>query len=129
MVHTFIGADLEAVKQQVREPFLEYLRTHVKLYENPAMGREMGVDMNAVTEADKETLISFAFERFFHTGALMGTPETCWKMVDQLAAIGVDEVACLIDFARDREAIMASLREVASLKDAWNRRAAAVERD
>src|SRR5207245_11141351 len=57
----------------------------------------------------RSLLLSFAFKRYFETSGLFGTPEVCLRMVERLKAIGVDEVACLIDFGVDFDSTMASL--------------------
>jgi hypothetical protein len=61
-------------------------------------------------------LLDLTFERYFHTAALMGTVDDCKDFVWQLKQIGVDEVACLIDFLDDYDGIMESLRYVDQLR-------------
>jgi natural product biosynthesis luciferase-like monooxygenase protein/non-ribosomal peptide synthase protein (TIGR01720 family) len=98
MLHTFVGEDLEQVRETVRRPFREYLRSSLDLIGN--LARSMGQDINAASfsEADMDALLEYAFERYFSTSSLMGTPETCLEMIARLKEIGVDEVGCLIDF-------------------------------
>ena len=38
------------------------------------------------------------FEDMFENRALLGTPERCISMIERVKAIGVNEVACLLDF-------------------------------
>ena len=47
-----------------------------------------------------------AFERYFGTAGLFGTPESCLATVDRLRGLGVDEIACLIDFGVDDDAVL-----------------------
>ena len=47
---------------------------------------------------ESDALLEHAFERYFETSGLFGTPDDCLALVDQLKGIGVDEIACLIDF-------------------------------
>jgi hypothetical protein len=63
-----------------------------------------------------EDLLDLTFERYFHTAALMGTVAGCTEFVWQLKEIGVDEVACLIDFLDDYDGIMDSLSYVDQLR-------------
>ena len=51
-----------------------------------------------LSDSDIEALLEHAFERYYETSGLFGTPEGCLAMVDRLKDIGVDEIACLIDF-------------------------------
>ena len=48
--------------------------------------------------AYRDQMAAFAFERYYRTSSLIGTPASCMKMIERLKEIGVDEVACLIDF-------------------------------
>jgi natural product biosynthesis luciferase-like monooxygenase protein len=114
MLHTHLGSDTQMVKQLVRAPFREYLRSAVNLEVAAAKGggtMSASLSMNAdrFNNDHTEELLDITFERYFKTAALMGTPEDCVPLVRDLARIGVDEVACLIDFLDDSEAILDSL--------------------
>jgi hypothetical protein len=64
-----------------------------------------------------DAIIDHAFEQYVETRALIGTPDTCLAMVQRLQEIGVDELACLIDFGVEYEATLRSLRHLTALKD------------
>jgi natural product biosynthesis luciferase-like monooxygenase protein len=121
MLHTFLGEDEALVKQQVREPLRNYLRTYVNQFDHVTPERR--THAGQVSDADKEMLLDGVFERYFATGALLGTPEKCTALVDRLQSIGVDEIACLIDFGLDAETVLASLPHLSQLK-AWYDRGA-----
>jgi natural product biosynthesis luciferase-like monooxygenase protein len=110
MLHTFVGDDEGAVKERVRAPFTAYLRTYFRQYES------MRVDAEGVTEADKDELMAAAFERYFESSTLMGTPAKCARLIDALAGIGVDEVACLVDFGVDAGPVLDSLKGLDELR-------------
>jgi natural product biosynthesis luciferase-like monooxygenase protein len=101
MVHTFIGDDADDVLEKVREPFTAYLRSHVGLMKTMVESLDLAIDINEPKWLDY--LASFAFERYSRQGALLGTPTSCLPLVERLAAIDVDEVACLIDFGVDAD--------------------------
>jgi natural product biosynthesis luciferase-like monooxygenase protein/amino acid adenylation domain-containing protein/FkbM family methyltransferase len=109
MLHTFVGAEREQVRELVRAPFCSYLRSSLDLVRNLADSAGQDIDAESFTAEDMDLLLSRAFERYFETSALFGTPDTCLRMVDQLSAIGVDEIACLIDFGVDVDSTIASL--------------------
>jgi surfactin synthase thioesterase subunit len=111
MLHTFIGEDMNLVRHKVRKPFTNYLESSVNLW------RHGITSLDGLDEKEKEHLLAYAFERYFQTSALIGTPESCQLMVQQLQAIGVDEIACLIDFGIDADAVMASLYSLKKLKE------------
>jgi hypothetical protein len=46
----------------------------------------------------------------------MGTPADCQRLVWQLKSIGINEIACLIDFIDDHEAVLESLEFVNELR-------------
>jgi natural product biosynthesis luciferase-like monooxygenase protein len=126
MLHTFVGTDLEQVRALVRKPFLEYLRVSTDLiqqarwdcpaFANKADCRSGPGDASDLSEADLEVLMDHAFDRYFTTSGLFGTPQTCLEMVDHLKAIGVDEVACLIDFGVEGDAVLEGLRHLDELR-------------
>ncbi len=137
MLHTFVGTDVERVKRVVRDPFMSYLRTSTDLvkkarWEFPAFARpgmappkpdESGLDDMS---AEEETaLMSAAFERYFRTHGLFGTPESCGEMIATLQDIGVNEVACLIDFGVDQDLVLESLTHLNTLRERSNAAAAA----
>ncbi len=116
MVHTFIGADLDEVRAKVREPFCSYLKSSYGLIKN--LARSLGRDMESdnFTQEDMDALLSHAFDRYFQTSGLMGTLSTCMEMVERIKATGVDELACLIDFGVETDAVLHSLQYLEKLK-------------
>ncbi|MFE9613503.1 MupA/Atu3671 family FMN-dependent luciferase-like monooxygenase [Streptomyces sp. NPDC006012] len=100
MVHTFVGASDNAVRDVVRAPFLAYLESSVDLWKNywPDLAKYQGVK-----------LLEYAFERYFRTSALLGSVDKCTAFADALAAAGVDEVASLIDFGAPDRATLDAL--------------------
>jgi natural product biosynthesis luciferase-like monooxygenase protein len=120
MLHTFVGNDLEAVREKVREPFCDYIKGFTDLLSN--LARSLNLKTTALTEDDLDALATHAFERYFGTSALFGTPHTCLKMIERLKEIGVDEVGCLIDFGVDEESVLESLSHLNELKELSNRR-------
>jgi natural product biosynthesis luciferase-like monooxygenase protein len=127
MLHTFIGADRETVRETVRRPFMQYLRSSVGLLTNLAKGLNLKVGREGLSEQDTDALLEFAFNRYFETSALFGTPTSCAPMIETLKTLGVDEVACLIDFGVEEEAVLASLDLLNELKELSNRPAERVE--
>jgi phthiocerol/phenolphthiocerol synthesis type-I polyketide synthase E len=110
MLHTFVGDDDVTVKEKVRAPFSNYLRTYFKQYGNVA----------GVTEADRDALMSAAFEKYYEASTLMGTQDKCARLLDTLVDIGVDEVACLVDFGVDNEAVLDSLTRLNELREQYS---------
>jgi natural product biosynthesis luciferase-like monooxygenase protein len=119
MMHTFIGEDAPAVLDKVKAPLTNYLKSHLSLIETGAQSLNLQVDISEADYREKyqDQMAAFAFERYYRTSSLIGTPTSCMKMVERLKAIGVDEVACLIDFGVDVDSVMESLSHLAVLKN------------
>jgi natural product biosynthesis luciferase-like monooxygenase protein/FkbM family methyltransferase len=114
MLHTFVGPDDAAVRETVRGPFTEYLRSSYGLVET--LAGSLGLATENLSAADMDALLAHAFERYFETSGLFGSPATCLRTLDRLRALGVDEIGCLIDFGIDVEITLAGLRDLASLR-------------
>jgi natural product biosynthesis luciferase-like monooxygenase protein/amino acid adenylation domain-containing protein len=110
MLHTFVGEEMEMVRQTVRPPFIEYLRSSVDLWQH------QWEDLAALSAQNQEQVLSYAFERYFQTHGLFGTPRTCMQMVDRLKDIGIDEIACLIDFGVDIDTVLDGLCSLNALR-------------
>ena len=112
MLHTFVGDDDDQVREVVREPMIDYLASALDLTEQAAWsfpafkerasatGQTLSQMFAAqsLTPEEKSGILNHAFERYFETSGLFGTLETCLAMVHRLKGIGIDELACLIDF-------------------------------
>ena len=109
MIHTFLGEETETVKEKVRQPFCNYLKTHYDLLENLAKGMGLDVSLKNFSEDDLDSLLLFGVEGFMKGRSLIGTPETCVPFIAKLEEIGINEVACLIDFVQDFDTVMESL--------------------
>jgi len=117
MLHTYLDHDVEAAREKVRLPFTNYLRSSIGLISNLVKSLNLPLDLKSMSEKDLDDLLDFAFARYFETSALFGTPESCGPMIDRLKAIGVDEVACLIDFGVDTDSVLASLGRLDRLRE------------
>jgi|HubBroStandDraft_1064217.scaffolds.fasta_scaffold00621_3 natural product biosynthesis luciferase-like monooxygenase protein len=122
MLHTFIGPDLDAVRETVRRPFQQYIRSAISLEMKAAAsgGAISGghrIENHEIPTDAMQDLLDVSFERYFRTAALMGTPETCLGFVHELEAIGVDEIACLVDFGVDADSVLGGMEYLNQLRD------------
>lgn len=118
-MHTFIGEDEALVKRQVKGPLSGYLKTFIA-QDQVLSKEETGVETKQISERDREEMINFAFERYFQQAALFGTPEKCARMVEWMQVVGVDEIACLVDFGVDHEAVRASFQHLSQLRERFS---------
>src|SRR4051812_10846424 len=113
MLHTFVWDNAGFVWEKVRRPFYEYLKAYRDLSTNGngSCKTVASKDLNS----DIDALLNNAVDRYLGTSGLFGTPEGCLQTIEKLKAIGVDEVACLIDFGVEPELVLSSLRHLNQL--------------
>ena len=61
-------------------------------------------------------MLEHAFERYYETSGLFGRPDQCVEFVEKLKAIGVDDVACLIDFGVPTDLTLKSLEHLDAVR-------------
>jgi natural product biosynthesis luciferase-like monooxygenase protein len=112
MLHTLLGPSDDEVRELIREPFSRYLASSLDLTSRSGPTTE-GID--EVTEEDGRMLLDRAFERYSRDSGLFGSPATARRTLATLAATGVDEVACLIDFGVDHASVLRGMDLIAAL--------------
>ncbi|HEV2437462.1 MAG TPA: amino acid adenylation domain-containing protein [Verrucomicrobiae bacterium] len=117
MLHTFVHEDEAEVRKIVRNPFREYLRSSVDLMKNFSREHRHSPSVNGSTGDWVDAVLERAVDRYFSSSALFGTPRDCRQMIERVHALGVDEVACLIDFGVDADSVLAGLRRLHELKE------------
>ncbi|ETX30431.1 MupA/Atu3671 family FMN-dependent luciferase-like monooxygenase [Roseivivax isoporae] len=126
MLHTFIAATREEAREIAREPMKDYLRSAAGLIKQyawafPAFKRPQGVetpmqlDLGSLSEDELEGILDFAFERYFTESGLFGTVEDALARVEAVRALGVGEIACLIDYGIAPDAVLEGLRPLADV--------------
>ena len=132
MLHTFVTDDDEKAKQLARGPFSNYLTMSYDLvkvapwmfpaFKQPSAangGSEattQAFDPERFDDNDMKALLDHAFDRYFDTAGLFGTPQRALKLVEQLKSIGATEVACLIDFGIDPDTVLENLKHLNELR-------------
>ena len=126
MLHTLIGEDREQVRELAREPMKAYLRSATALikeyawafpaFKKPAgANKAMDIDLRTLDADELDAIIEFAFLRYFDDSGLFGTVDDALARVRQLKAIGVDEIACLVDFGVPTEVALQALEPLADV--------------
>ncbi|QKW09062.1 LLM class flavin-dependent oxidoreductase [Streptomyces sp. NA04227] len=118
MLHTFLGADAGQAIEAARDPYCEYLKGNLGLLKGLASSRGRGdVDIQALPEEEMNQFVHFLYERFAAERSLIGSPESSLPLARRLAAIGVDELACLLDFGPPVDQVMAGLPSLDKLRE------------
>ncbi|MFD5075706.1 MupA/Atu3671 family FMN-dependent luciferase-like monooxygenase [Streptomyces sp. NPDC058371] len=114
MAHTYVGEDDAEVRRLAGAPLKTYLASYVR---QTAANRAADPGTVRLTDEQTALLAEFAFERYLSWGSLLGSPGHCAKMLADLADLGVDEIACFIDFGLGRDHVLAGLNRLAELKE------------
>ncbi len=115
MCHTFVAPDMETAQRLAKKPFCDYLKSSMPLLAGLAYSRGTEVDVNKLAAAELDEFVEFLYERFSTARALIGTPESCRPLLDSLAAAGVNEIACLLDFGPRNSEVLEHLPQLASM--------------
>ena len=126
LLHTYIAKDRDTAREVAREPMKNYLRSAADLIKQyawafPAFKKPEGatsskeLDLGSLEKDELEAILDFAFERYFDRSGLFGTVEDALERVEEVHAIGVTEVACLIDYGIERQTVLDGLVPLAEV--------------
>jgi hypothetical protein len=116
MVHAFLGGDEDTVRETVREPMCNYLRGSLGLLLGSQVDGARKVDPSKLGPEAIAFLVDRSFERYYDDGGLLGTIDKLRGTVRGFADIGVDEVACLIDFGLPTPTVLGGLPKLNELR-------------
>ncbi|SCL27368.1 natural product biosynthesis luciferase-like monooxygenase domain-containing protein [Micromonospora pallida] len=116
MLHTHLAADPDAVPDRIRQPLIQYLSQHLRLFEKFAAHHDIGVRPDAVSEQDRAVLLEHGLRRYTTSAGLFGSVETCRPMIDKLVAAGVTEIGCLVDFGLPADQVLECVTELGRLQ-------------
>ena len=126
MLHSFLSDTREHVEEIARGPMKDYLRAAAALIKQyawafPAFKRPEGttnafdLDLEGLSDEELDAILEFAFQRYFNDSGLFGTVADGVARVEELKRIGVDEIACLIDYGIDPALVMEGLKPLAEV--------------
>ncbi len=111
MLHTYVAETDAAAVDEARRALKPYFRAQTALREQV----NQNPDKKVLSDKQRELQIAWAAETYLRERSLIGSPATCSGIVASLAASGVDEVACLIDFGVARASVLEGLERLAGL--------------
>lgn len=140
MLHTYLADSPEEAEEVARGPMKDYLRSAAALIKQyawafPAFKRPEGttnafdLDLEGLSEDELDAILEFAFQRYFNDSGLFGTVADGVARAEALKRIGVDEIACLIDYGIDPALVMEGLKPLAEVLRLSNQDAALAEDD
>ncbi|WP_262704980.1 MULTISPECIES: MupA/Atu3671 family FMN-dependent luciferase-like monooxygenase [Streptomyces] len=101
-MHTYVGGDEAATRSLVAEPVRRYIDTFLAQKSNDAGSATM-------TAAEKAEMAKLVAEDFYQRRSLLGTREKCASVVRRAQSIGVDEIACMVDFGLPFDTVLDAL--------------------
>ena len=121
MLHTFLSADGSDVRELVREPLRRYMASSMNLVRKDPWafptfrGERSQLDLSELVDEDEDALLEAGFERTYRHTGLFGTVDEALERARRLHELGVDEIACLVDFGVAAERVLESLEPLAEL--------------
>jgi natural product biosynthesis luciferase-like monooxygenase protein len=114
MLHTHVCRSHELAVEQARRPLEHYLDRYIGeaktgLFENQIRSSPIKSDVN--------DLVGHQIDRYLNGCSLIGSLDQCIERVRELKALGVDEIACLIDFGIEAKLQFESLALLRDLKN------------
>lgn len=134
MLHTFIGPDEDEVRETVRQPMKDYLRSALNLVkaaswtfptfqkEADATGKtpQQIFEERDLSDEEMEALLDHSFTRYYKTSGLFGTPDSCLDIIDRVKGCDVDDVACLLDYGVPSEMVLSHLKYLNMVRERSN---------
>jgi natural product biosynthesis luciferase-like monooxygenase protein len=115
VVHAYVNEDLRMAREKVKVPLTQYLRTHIdqtELRGDPYIASQM--------QRRESEVLDFLFERRFQSSSLIGPTDKCCRLLEWLRAIGIDEVACLVDFGLEKHDVLDGIGRLAQLRQRYS---------
>jgi len=116
LLHTHLATDSKIAKEEAFKPLCEYLKSSLHLLDNTLNSLGFKIDLKNTSPEDVDFMLEKAYQHYLHDRSLIGTVDEAKKVIDQLTAIGVDEIGCFIDFGLPSDKVMRSLTLVNELK-------------
>ena len=116
MLHTYVDADASQAVERVRPALTEYLKSFVAQHQsaNQAESNDKVRTLQSLGD-DQEDFVDMVFSRYVTTSSLIGDVAEAQTRLTAFRLMGVDEVACLVDFGLDNTRVLDSLRLLSRL--------------
>ncbi|WP_306321424.1 MULTISPECIES: MupA/Atu3671 family FMN-dependent luciferase-like monooxygenase [unclassified Streptomyces] len=116
MLHTYVGADADEAVERVRPAMIDYLGSFVT--QHATSGQSESKDKSQTLQnldKDRDEFLEMVFQRYVSSSSLIGDAAGARGTLENFRSMGVDEVACLVDFGLSKDDVLASLARLAPL--------------
>jgi natural product biosynthesis luciferase-like monooxygenase protein/amino acid adenylation domain-containing protein len=124
LLHTYVGPDLQRVREKAAGPLRNYLRSSLQLTRRLLASAGHDIDLDHLPEGDLDYLLGMAAQHYMADNALIGDPETCAATIERMQRLGVTEIGCLIDFGLDTPSVLEGLTWLERVQHKTERRPA-----
>jgi natural product biosynthesis luciferase-like monooxygenase protein len=107
MLHTHLAESATEVRARARGPYIASVLRNRELLNSHAV--------SPLSEAQAQEIAATQFDRLFERLSLVGSIKAGAGLVERLAALGVDEIACLVDFVDDFDIVERGLPALSQL--------------
>lgn len=116
MLHTYVNTDASLAVERVRPALTQYLKSFVSQHQsaNQAESNDKVRTLQSLGD-DQDDFVEMVFSRYVTTSSLIGDVAETQARLTAFRRMGVDEVACLIDFGLDKTCVLNSLRLLSRL--------------
>ncbi|MER7279801.1 LLM class flavin-dependent oxidoreductase [Dactylosporangium sp. NPDC000244] len=111
MLHAYVGQTEREVEQEVRGPLEDYLMSAMNLMRP---GDDSRSDAQSRLRLAR-LAVQPAYEKYMHGGSLIGTVDQALPVAEEFGRMGVDEIACLVDFGLPTEVVLGGLENLDTL--------------
>lgn len=116
MLHTYIDSDPSAAVERVRPALTEYLSQFVTQHASSKGGGPQGKSETLEGLGDeRDDFLEMVFQRYVSSSSLIGDIGEAQATLRGFDSMGVDEVACLVDFGLSEAEIMESIGRLSPL--------------
>jgi natural product biosynthesis luciferase-like monooxygenase protein len=117
-LHTYVDAVPGRAAQLARQPLADYLGTYLDGSRSAIERRaDLAGTVGQITVADRRAILRSMADRYIATRSMIGTPAHAVSVCRRMRAVGVDEVACLVDFGLPPGDVLAGIEELLRVRD------------
>ena len=109
-------AEEDEIQRVARQPLYDYIKGNLPLATNLSVTRGQNFDINNLSAAEQDQWLEIIYERISKERALFGPPQKCMQLLQQLCDIGVNEIACQVDFGLHLNTVMDNLPQLNELR-------------
>ncbi|MBY0391455.1 MAG: aminotransferase class III-fold pyridoxal phosphate-dependent enzyme [Mycobacterium pseudokansasii] len=115
LVHTLVTSD-DSAARLARGPLHRYLGSSVDLFSAVTGSREHHA-FERLTDSERTYLLDRAVDRFLQDNAIIGDLDHALDVTRRITGLGVDEIACFVDFGVAADDLLGGVDQLVRLRD------------